>query len=111
MPRQLSDIERTRVVELKAKGFSDRRTTDILQAEGTPIDHTTVNRIWSRWLLKNRSENATKLSRDPNLNPREATGRTFRNYVKNQGLESRVHPQHTVVDEVHRKQRLRWAKA
>lgn len=141
MPQQLSDIERTRVVELKTQGLSDRLAADILQAEGTPITHVTVNHIWNRWkstksfhpevetrgrhslytdhdkqllavhVLKNRSVTAVELSQDRAINPKRATDRTFQNYLKSQGLESRVPPQHPVVNACHRSQRLNWSKA
>jgi len=46
MKPQISDIQRTRVVELQARGYSDRAVVRLLENDDIFISQHTVNRTW-----------------------------------------------------------------
>jgi len=133
MNPHLSDTERTRVVELKARGYSDNTVVGLLKNVDIFINQSTVNRIWNRWksqgtfhpevetrgrhslysdhekklfalhILKNRSLTPKDLAHDPTINTRQASDRTMERYVNNMELKSNIAPKHPLVDETHRK--------
>jgi len=64
-------------------------------------------KLFALHILKNRSITPKDLAHDPAINTRQASARTILRYLNNMGLQSNIAPQHPLVNETHRKLRLK----
>jgi len=116
----LSDIERTRVVELKARVTATKLLLNSLKMTtsslinllsiaygivGNPKEHSMrrsrgchslypehEKKLFVLHILKNRSITPKDLAHDPVVNTRQASARTIQRYVNNMGLQSNIAP-------------------
>jgi len=68
-------------------------------------------KLFTLHILKNRSITPKDLDHASVINTRQTLARTIQRYLNNIGLQYNIHPQHPLVNETHRKLRLKWAQA